>query len=43
MELALTGRHALPSVLELADLVTEMGMVKHYYYQGVKAREGIDF
>jgi len=43
MELVLTGRHALPSVLEKVDLVTEMKMVKHYYYQGVKAREGLDF
>lgn len=43
MELVLTGRHALPSVLEKADLVTEMGMIKHYYYQGVKAREGLDY
>lgn len=43
MELVLTGRHALPSVLEKADLVTEMKMIKHYYYQGVKAREGLDY
>jgi len=43
MELVLTGRHALPSVLEKVDLVTEMKMIKHYYYQGVKAREGLDF
>jgi len=43
VELVLTGRNALPSVIEKADLVTEMKMVKHYYHQGVKAREGIDF
>lgn len=43
IELVLTGRHALPAVLEKADLVTEMKMVKHYYYRGVKAREGIDY
>ena len=43
MELVLTGRHALPSVLQKADLVTEMKMEKHYYYQGVKAREGLDY
>lgn len=43
IELVLTGRHALPAVLEKADLVTEMKMVKHYYYQGVKAREGLDY
>jgi cob(I)alamin adenosyltransferase len=43
MELVLTGRHALPAILEKADLITEMKMIKHYYYQGVKAREGLDF
>lgn len=43
VELVLTGRHALPSVLDMADLVTDMKMVKHYYYQGVKAREGLDY
>jgi len=43
IELVLTGRHALPAILEKADLVTEMKMVKHYYYQGVKAREGLDY
>ncbi|MFH1252828.1 MAG: cob(I)yrinic acid a,c-diamide adenosyltransferase [Candidatus Uhrbacteria bacterium] len=43
LELVLTGRHALPSILEQADLVTEMKMIKHYYYQGVKAREGLDY
>ncbi len=43
IELVLTGRHALPSILARADLVTEMKMIKHYYYQGVKAREGLDY
>ncbi|MFH1089466.1 MAG: cob(I)yrinic acid a,c-diamide adenosyltransferase [Candidatus Uhrbacteria bacterium] len=43
IELVLTGRHALPSILARADLVTEMKMVKHYYYQGVKARAGLDY
>lgn len=43
VELVLTGRHALSSFLDRADLVTEMAMIKHYYYQGVKAREGLDY
>ncbi len=42
-ELILTGRNAPQSFLELADLVTEMGLKKHYFYQGVKAREGLDY
>ncbi|PIE70888.1 MAG: cob(I)yrinic acid a,c-diamide adenosyltransferase [Deltaproteobacteria bacterium] len=42
MELVLTGRHAPQSVLEAADLVTEMACVKHYYAQGVPARVGIE-
>jgi cob(I)alamin adenosyltransferase len=42
-ELVLSGRTKLPSVLEAADLVTEMRKVKHYYDAGVPAREGIEF
>lgn len=42
MELILTGRYAPQEMIELADLVTEMREVKHYYRQGVKAREGIE-
>lgn len=42
LELVLTGRHANPQVMELADLVTEMKELKHYYQQGVPAREGIE-
>lgn len=41
-ELILTGRRADPAILERADLVTEMLEVKHYYTQGVGAREGIE-
>jgi cob(I)alamin adenosyltransferase len=43
LELVLTGRDMPPSILELADLITEMKMVKHPYQQGFKAREGIEF
>jgi cob(I)alamin adenosyltransferase len=42
VELVLTGRGAPPSVLERADLVTEMRAIKHYYDQGVLARKGME-
>lgn len=42
LELVITGRHAAPQIIELADLVTEMKAVKHYYHKGVKARRGIE-
>ena len=38
MELILTGRNALPKVLEKADLVTEMKNLKHYYDKGIPDR-----
>jgi len=42
-ELVLSGRTKLDSVLDQADLVTEMKKVKHYYDDGLLARRGIDF
>ena len=42
MELVITGRGATQSVIDQADLVTEMKEVKHYYKQGVVARVGIE-
>jgi len=42
VELVITGRRADPKVIEAADLVTEMKEVKHYYQQGVQARDGIE-
>ena len=42
MELVLTGRGAPEKVVEKADLVTEMREIKHYYQQGVQAREGVE-
>jgi cob(I)alamin adenosyltransferase len=42
-EIIITGRYARPELIELADLVTEMKMVKHYYEQGVDARKGIEY
>lgn len=43
MELILTGRNAPASFLNLAHLATEMKLQKHYFYSGVKAREGVDY
>ena len=41
-ELILTGRNAPDELIELADLVTEMKEVKHYFQKGVMARVGIE-
>ncbi len=43
IELILTGRYAHPKIINLADLVSEIKEVKHYYAKGVKARKGIEF
>ena len=42
MEMIITGRNASPLILDIADLVTEMKPVKHYYKKGVRARFGIE-
>ena len=42
-ELIMTGRNAPEAFVELAHLVTEMKLKKHYFYSGVKAREGLDY
>ena len=42
VELIITGRRADPRIMEAADLVTEMKEVKHYYQNGVMARDGIE-
>ena len=39
----ITGRNAKPELLAIADLVTEMTLVKHPFEQGIKAQRGIDF
>jgi cob(I)alamin adenosyltransferase len=38
-----TGRNAKDELLEIADLVTEMAMVKHPFREGVKAQAGVEF
>jgi cob(I)alamin adenosyltransferase len=39
----LTGRNAPPTIVELADTVTEMRQVKHAYEKGVMAQRGIEY
>lgn len=41
-EIVITGRYAPEELIEVADLVTEMKEIKHYYSKGVLAREGIE-
>jgi cob(I)alamin adenosyltransferase len=43
LHLVVTGRNAKPEMLDAADLVTEMSLVKHHFAAGVKAQEGIEF
>ncbi len=43
VEVVLTGRQAPPELEDLADLVTEMRPLKHYYAAGVPARRGIEW
>jgi cob(I)alamin adenosyltransferase len=42
-EIVVTGRYAPPELIELADLVTEMKEIKHYYTKGILARKGIEY
>jgi len=42
VELIITGRDADPRIIEIADLVTDMKEIRHYYQKGVVAREGIE-
>lgn len=43
VELVLTGRDAKEEIINLADYVTELKMIKHPYQKGIVAREGIDY
>lgn len=42
-EVIVTGRYAPQELIDAADLVTEMKEIKHYYNNGIEAREGIEF
>ncbi|UCG78374.1 MAG: cob(I)yrinic acid a,c-diamide adenosyltransferase [Nitrospirota bacterium] len=42
VEVVITGRYADEKLIALADLVTEMKEIKHYYRNGVEARKGIE-
>jgi cob(I)alamin adenosyltransferase len=43
LHIVVTGRNARPAIVEAADLVTEMTLVKHPFRSGVKAQLGIEF
>lgn len=43
LHLVITGRNARPELVERADLVTEMKLVKHPFRQGVKAQVGVEY
>ncbi|GLK86786.1 cob(I)yrinic acid a,c-diamide adenosyltransferase [Ancylobacter defluvii] len=43
LHVVVTGRNAKPELIEAADLVTEMTLVKHHFKTGVKAQKGIEF
>jgi cob(I)alamin adenosyltransferase len=43
LHIVVTGRNACPEMVEAADLVTEMSLIKHHFAAGVKAQEGIEF
>jgi cob(I)alamin adenosyltransferase len=43
LHVVVTGRNAKPEMIEAADLVTDMTLVKHHFAAGVKAQPGIEF
>jgi len=43
LHVIVTGRNAKPALIEAADLVTEMTLVKHHFAAGVKAQAGVEF
>jgi cob(I)alamin adenosyltransferase len=43
VHLCLTGHKRIKKLIDLADLVTEMKMIKHPYYKGILAQRGIDY
>ncbi len=43
LHVVVTGRNARPGLIAIADMVTEMTLVKHHFAAGVKAQEGVEF
>jgi len=43
VELVLTGRNAPKEICKIADLVTEMKLIRHYFDKGIHARRGIEY
>ncbi|MHC5091547.1 MAG: cob(I)yrinic acid a,c-diamide adenosyltransferase, partial [Planctomycetota bacterium] len=43
VEIVMTGRGAAEELIELADLVTEMKLIKHPFDNGTPARKGIEY
>jgi cob(I)alamin adenosyltransferase len=43
LHIVVTGRNAKPELVAVADLVTDMSLVKHHFAAGVKAQPGIEF
>jgi cob(I)alamin adenosyltransferase len=43
LHIVVTGRNAKREMIEAADLVTEMTLVKHHFAAGVKAQAGIEY
>ena len=39
----MTGRNAKEEIIEIADLVTEMELIKHPFRSGIKAQIGVEF
>ncbi len=43
LHVVLTGRNASPEVIEIADLVSEMKVIKHPYAHGIQPQRGVEF
>ena len=43
LHIVVTGRNAKKELIDAADLVTDMGLVKHHFAAGVKAQKGIEY
>jgi cob(I)alamin adenosyltransferase len=43
LHVVVTGRNAKPALIEAADLVTEMSLLKHHFAAGVRAQAGVEF